>query len=113
MEKKRSNMANAYYWGVIVLMIAIEMGDSKEEVHDMLSEKFNSIKELDPDLELYSELIGSSNLNVTDFEVYVVTCRLWAKDYLNMVIPLPIQTDKAFFAGVKEEYARVMRSTEI
>jgi len=92
---KRSNTANAYYWGVIVEMIHAGMKDAGHEVtregtHELL--KFRFLKEDRPlgnDGEFVTFVKSTTELNREEFGVYLEHCIRFAAEYLNVVIPEP------------------------
>lgn len=95
-KKKRSNEQNKYYWGVIIKLIqnAIkeEWGERKTslEVHEMLKAKFNFTEHVNEGTgEIL--LIGKSTTEntTTQQEEYQEDCRIFAKEWFNIEIPLP------------------------
>jgi len=92
---KRSNTANAYYWGVIVELIHAGMKDAGHEVtregtHELL--KFRFLKEDRPigkDGEFVTFVKSTTELNREEFGAYIEACIRFAAEYLNVVIPEP------------------------
>ncbi|HEY0140390.1 MAG TPA: hypothetical protein VGF48_05805 [Thermoanaerobaculia bacterium] len=85
----RTNAENRYYWGVIVRMVAEEMGIIPDEAHEFLKSLF-----LKEGVELEGgrrfEIVRSTaDLTVADFESYCEKCRQWSACELECVIPLP------------------------
>lgn len=84
-NKKRSLSQNAYYWGVVVKIIADHTGYTSHEVHQVLADEF---------LRYFSAEAGrqftrsTTDLDTLDFEKYLENCRRWATN-MDLVIPLP------------------------
>lgn len=89
-KRKRSNNQNEYYWGVVVELIRQSLKErsgfdlTKEETHDFLKSKFNSI-------EVAGLLIPKSTtaLSTEQFNQYIETIVKWAAEILFLVIPEP------------------------
>jgi hypothetical protein len=93
-KSKRSLDANAYYFGVVVKMIATETGQDAESVHEFLKREANAqhVEMVNKATgEVYEAWIGASTavLNTGDFYSYVERCRAWAGQFLGLVIPDP------------------------
>ncbi len=93
-KSKRSIQANAYYWSVVVKMIADETGQDAESVHEFLKREANAqhVEMVNKATgEVYEAWIGASTavLNVGDFYSYVERCRAWAGQFLGLEIPDP------------------------
>ena len=88
----RSTPENRYYWGVIIEILAEEIGYHKFEMHEILKAMFlkdmkilktkNGIKEI-------SISKSTASLRVSDFEEYLTQIRLWAITEMGMMIPEP------------------------
>lgn len=87
-QHTRSMQANAYYWGVVVDSIAAHIGESAEETHELLKQKFlpkRSIEILDG---RQLEMPPSTRLlSVEDFAAYIERVRVWAAQWLGLSIP--------------------------
>ena len=83
--KPRSIEQNNYYWGVIIKMIADEMGHyGREEmlrIHDALRHMFLCDDGLIPK--------STTDLSTVQAEEYYAKIRMWASEFLNLYIPLP------------------------
>lgn len=97
-RKKRSGNQNRYYFGVLIPCIQQGLFDTQgewlntEEVHAFLKVHFN-----------YKEITNTSNgemvklgkttteLSTIEFEEYQDKCRIFADEFLNVIIPLPNQ----------------------
>ena len=92
-KEKRSLAQNNYYHGVIVKLVANEMGFLvPDDAHNYLRSLFLK-KGVDANGKRY-EIIGSTTaLNPQEFEEYTEKCRLWAAQELNLVIPLPNEVE--------------------
>ena len=87
--KSRSNSQNKYYWGVIIPMIADEVGYKFNiEAHEAL--KFMFLKQSKNGL---TSLRSTSDLTTVEFEEYAKKCREWASEFLNLLIPLPNEVE--------------------
>jgi len=89
-RENRSSNQNAYYWGVVIKMIAEYCGympDDYESLSDELKRKFLGTK---GKLEIAK---SSSALNTAEFEEYMSNIRMWASLELGLYIPLPHEAD--------------------
>lgn len=89
----RSVVQNRYYFGVIIKILAEEIGYTPEVMHDYMKKLFLGYEEYDmPDGTEYHKLKSSTNLSTQEAEEYYRQIREWAKDFLNVFIPLPNET---------------------
>ena len=88
-EKQRSLDQNAYYWGVVVKILAWEIGYTKDEMHEALKVKFLTYE----NVKGIPTVLSTANLNTKQFEVYLEMVRRWAAMDLGIVIPEPNQVD--------------------
>lgn len=76
LEFTRTEQENKYYWGVVVKIMADEMGLIPAEAHELLKSLF-----LKKGIEYKGkrwEYVGSTaKLTIKDFEEYVEKCRNW------------------------------------
>ena len=91
-QKARTNAENRYYFGVVVKLLADHLGYSTEDMHELLKIQFNS-KIVDIGTKKYRIPQSTSNLKVPVFEEYLEKIRIWAAEYLGVVIPLPGEVD--------------------
>lgn len=89
----RSNQQNAYYWGVVVNMIAREIGDFPDEVHEAIKMKFLKVR--DKPLPVAR---STTSLSTGEMETYLANVRLWAQIELNIIIPLPNEIELPEYA---------------
>lgn len=88
----RSNQQNKYYWGVVIQMIADEIGESPQNVHEMMKACFNkqrlviTVKGKQYQKEIVKSTTG---LSTSEFEDYQRKIREWASSFLRLYIPLP------------------------
>lgn len=82
--KIRSNNQNRYYWGVVVFILAKELGYLAEEIHDAL--KFKFLLEKAEKIEVPR---STTELSTIEFENFLSTVRMWASSELNIYIPEP------------------------
>ena len=88
MKRTRSHSQNAYYWGVVVRLIAQHTGHDPEQIHELLKHMFS------PKWAFGSNRIvriptSTTRLDTLEFVDYTEKCRLWANDFLGLNIPLP------------------------
>ena len=78
----RSLSQNAYY-RVVLIMIAREIGEPEEVVHELMKYMFNSNKEY-----VTGNLKGVTTTKSTtkSFEIYLQKIKYWAKNYLGILI---------------------------
>ena len=85
---RRSTLQNAYYWGCVLAQMVREVDDSynAEQFHDMLKGQFFGYTAIGK-----GHIINGSTakLDTTEMEEYLVMCREWARDNLNLYIQLP------------------------
>lgn len=83
-KTSRSTLQNSYYFGVVVELLANELGYEKDEIHEILKYKF-----------LQSHAMGmpyvksTTKLSTGEFEDYLSKIKRWAAEFLNIVIPDP------------------------
>ena len=86
-QDQRTKAENNYYWGVIVQIVADELGLIPDEAHELLKSFF-----LKKGIEYKGkrwEVIGSTaKLSVKEFEEYCEKCRNWGM-VQGIQIPLP------------------------
>ena len=91
-KQKRSIEQNGYYWGIVINMIAEEMGHTPDEVHQILAKMFLKIKEVEIDGVVYAITKSTTKLKTDEMEEYLEKCRRYASINLHIVIPLPNET---------------------
>lgn len=90
-KPKRSTQANAYYWGVVVEMVAEACGYSKEEAHEALKHHLRFDPTLGP-----LGLVKSTTADTTaEFQRYLEDCRRFAAETLGIYIPEPHEVEVA------------------
>lgn len=94
---QRSNRQNRYYWGVIVDMIAREMGEiidgmtnieeseAAEAVHGYLKMSYT----VDSGYEVEEEMFSTAAQDTKGIEEYFTYCRWLAEEKLGLHIPEP------------------------
>lgn len=97
-RSKRTNDQNAYYWGIVIPILADHFGYDQEEMHEELKILFNPIKsKIDP-----SRTIGGSTTKMSTVEFYSDDessyveriCR-WAATEYGLYVPPPKKAEKA------------------
>ena len=87
--KKRTDLQNRYYWGVIVDILSRELGYEPEEIHLMLRERFLRIHdEQHPDFVIAK---STTKLNTQEFNEYIEAIQRWAAQELQIYIPDPTE----------------------
>lgn len=91
-RKDRSLKENNYYHGVVVKMIADEVGDLPEATHEELKWlflKYEGLNKLSGETEW--RVKSTTELSTVEMEEYLERCRVWAYEFLGLIIPLPNQ----------------------
>ena len=83
-KKTRTDSQRKYYFGVIVALIAEEIGENKNVVHEQLKVKF--LYDLSGEM---PKVRSTSDLTTVEEEEYHSEIRMWASEFLNIYIPLP------------------------
>jgi hypothetical protein len=91
-NRKRSLSQNAYYWGVVIKIIADHSGYTSHEVHQWLAGEFLSYQKAG---RLFAK--STTELDTMEFERYLERCRIWAQTEQDLRIPLPNEvTDEMY-----------------
>lgn len=107
LRKKRSLNQNAYYW-LVLTMMALEMGDNKDDLHDDMREKYLSVKKVLPDNSVSVRKRSTTECDSKEFTDYLNSVKKWAYDYLNMVIPEPTQLTNDFIHDLEHRYGAML-----
>jgi len=84
----RTMPQNRYYHGVVVDSIAGYIGESREETHELLKEKFLPRRRVELLDGKFLEMPPSTrHLSVEAFSAYVEQVRVWAAQWLHLSIP--------------------------
>ncbi len=83
-KKDRSDAQNRYYWGVVVKILADELGYFPEEMHDALKLEFLR-KESKP----LPTVRSTTSLSTEEFEDYLEKVRIMSLTKYEVRIPLP------------------------
>lgn len=111
----RSAAQNAFYWAVVLKLIAEHTGYTADELHEYFKKRFNSKRLSFVDKatgEIRDEdVIGQSTakLNKVTFGEYVKSIEAWAYGELNITIPPP---DPDWNAGHECDCGAVIKATE-
>lgn len=87
-KRGRTNPQNNWYWGVLVAMIADEMGVLPDQAHEMLKWKFLKVG-VEYKGKRYEVAKSSANLSTKEFGDFCDRIRDWASQELNLYIPAP------------------------
>lgn len=88
-KNTRSTNQNAYYWGVVVDMLAKYLGYFPDEIHEVLKQKFLPAREVRLNEGVIIIPESTAKLDSAQFEDYLEKIRVWAATDLNFTIPLP------------------------
>ena len=96
---QRSNKQNRYFHGVVLPMIAEEMGEwDSEHVKDYLKEKFlfnYEVVTTKHGVKFEAKKLGhTSDLDTKEMESFIEKIRFWARDFLKLDIPEPNEEAK-------------------
>jgi len=99
--RPRSDNQNAYYWGVVIGMLAEEFAgdrssDMLDQIHNAMRNKFlkRVYTKLNKDKRIQVETARSTTeLSTVDFEEYMKLIRTWASEELGVYIPLPNEAE--------------------
>lgn len=91
-SKRRSLAENAYYWAVVVRMVAEEMGVLDDEAHDYMKNLFLKIG-VTKGGKRFELPRSTTRLSTVEFEEYVAKCRDWAGKELNCYVPEPNEVE--------------------
>jgi hypothetical protein len=94
LETRRAR-ANRYYWGVVLKMMAEEMGQSAEDVHDIEKLRHNHKFVKSPGLVGTTRVAQSTaKLDINAFSVYLNRVMLDGNEYLGIVFPEPRKSEE-------------------
>lgn len=85
----RSSAANRYYWGVVLAILAKQLGYTAEELHEAMKAKFRGREDITTGL----VIARSTKTNSDDFWLYVEQVRTWSHQFLGVYIPEPNEID--------------------
>lgn len=95
-QSQRSLNQNNYYWGVVVQMLADELGYDIDEMHEVLKFRFLQ-KEMEfkvkEKVEVLKGTMSTTELNTKEFEKYLLNIRTWASSYIGLIIPEPNESN--------------------
>lgn len=91
-RKPISTLEHRYYRGLIVPLVAKEIGEDNDTVHELMKAKF--LKRI-----IWKEILGeqvkfefipsTATLSTIEAEKYFEECRMWAAKFLKINVPLP------------------------
>lgn len=90
LETRRAR-ANRYYWGVVLKMMAEEMGQAPEDVHEIMKLRHNS-KSIDAVQFAGTASVipqSTAKLDISQFATYLERVMLDGNEYLGLVFPPP------------------------
>ena len=105
-RKSRSDNENRYYWGVVVAMLASELGYTSEEMHEILKGLFlSSLESFERNGKRIEVRIveSTADLSTVEFEQFLAKIRQWASLELGIYIPLPNEVEENFIIKFKHK----------
>lgn len=106
----RSNQQNKYLWAVVYSVIAGEIGEDVETVHQICGQKFLSERitisgDNSPETEETFVITKSTTkLNTVEFSAYTEAIRHWAWHELNISIPEPDSVNEKVMQEIRQKY---------
>jgi hypothetical protein len=95
-KKTRSNPQNAYYFGVIVILmceaVRTEWGElwPRDKAHEFLKSQFLFTERWNEETgEVIKIPKSTTECTTTEFEDYLLKCRQFLQDWFNVTAPLP------------------------
>lgn len=86
----RSSNENRYYWAVIVNGLASEFGYFRDEMHQLLRQKFLGYTRENPITGKTEHFTRSTTtLSTKEMEEYLESIRVWALTEFSVFLPLP------------------------
>ena len=86
----RSGNQNRYYWGIIVNGLASEFGYFRDEIHQLLRQKFLGYTRQNPITGKTEQFVRSTtDLNTEEMEQYLESIRVWALSEFSVYLPTP------------------------
>ena len=94
--KHHSDSQRSYYHGVVVDMIANEIGESHEDTHELLKEKFCPRRQVELLNGKFLEMPPSTkNYSTEEYTAHIEKVRQWAASFLGLSIPDPNEVEVA------------------
>ena len=95
-KKKRSNQQNAFYWGIVIVIIKSCLKStgnnlSENDVHDLLRLKFlkETISIKEETGEVIERVKSTTELTTSQFMDYIAEIQQFAAEYFDVIIPDP------------------------
>lgn len=95
-KKQRSNNQNAYYWGIVIVIIKSALKStgnnlSENDVHDLLRLKFlkETISIKEETGEVIERVKSTTELTTSQFMDYIAEIQQFAAEYFDVIIPDP------------------------
>jgi len=90
---KRSTQQNAYYFGVVIEILAEHCGYDPAEMHEALKIRFLSDRQEDQNGLMHVR--STARMSTDEFAEYLNRVVRWAAEYLHVYIPGPNEADYA------------------
>jgi len=92
----RSLSQNRYYHGVVVDMIAGYIGESREETHELLKQRFLAQRDIELLDGKHIQMPPSTRLlTIEQFTEFINAVKVWAEQFLGLSIPEANEVDIA------------------
>jgi len=95
-KKQRSNCQNAYYWGIVIVILKSCLKStgnnlSDNDVHDLLRLKFlkETISIKEETGEVIERVKSTTELTTTQFMDYIAEIQQFSAEYFDVIIPDP------------------------
>jgi hypothetical protein len=93
-QKRRSNRQNAYYWGIVVKVMADAAGYTPDEMHDALRHRLLLHRSFTNDAGEELEIpCSTAKLSAGEFEDYMRACRQFGAEFFGVYIPDPNEVE--------------------
>lgn len=100
-KRIRSLNQNKYYWGVVLKIISMHTGYTADETHQELAKMFlcydNNGKKF---------VRSTTKLTTWEFEQYLEKCRVWSKENMDCVVPLPNEITEDIYIELNNLHER-------
>lgn len=106
---QRTGRQNAYYWGVVNLIIAAHLGLDKDACHRELCLMFHWEERTLRNGTVVREPKSTAADDTVEFSTFVETCRMWALQSEGCYVPAPNEVTAEMEAEVKEIYQSMFR----
>ena len=93
-EDTRSSRANRYYRGVVLKMMADEIGSPADDLHELMKLRHNFTIVVDPNGEEVKIAKSTAKLTIPEFAEYLDKVMLDGSEWLGIIFPEPRKEDE-------------------